>query len=63
MLLFVLIGYQDVTYGTYIYPEWSIIMGWMIVCSSCVPVPIVGAIVIYKSSGDSLVQVLVTYLL
>jgi len=56
MLLFVLIGYQDVTYGSYIYPEWAILMGWAIAVASIIPLPIVAVFVVYKTPGDTLAQ-------
>ncbi|GFR33859.1 sodium- and chloride-dependent glycine transporter 2 [Trichonephila clavata] len=51
LLLFIAINHEAVTYDDYIYPEWSIVVGWMIAMCSIVPIPIVGIIQLLKAEG------------
>ena len=41
-------------YGTYTYPQWAIILGWLIAIVSLVPVPVVAINVLYNSKGSFL---------
>ncbi len=43
-MIFALImySYSDLTYNrTYKYPEWAIVIGWLMACSSIAMIPIV----------------------
>ena len=45
-----------VTYGDYIYPDWAIVVGWLLATVSMFPIPFMACYQIYYGSG-SLTQV------
>ncbi|PRD26499.1 UNVERIFIED_CONTAM: slc6a5 [Trichonephila clavipes] len=51
LLLFIAINHEAVTYNEYIYPEWSIVVGWMIAMCSIVPIPTVAIYQLLKAEG------------
>lgn len=56
MLTFNMSQLKPVSYGTYQYPIWAILIGWIIGMASVVPIPIQAVIGLCKSNG-SLLQV------
>ena len=62
--IFSLADYQEPTYnnGKYIYPPWSIGLGWAIALLSLVAIPVWGAIAVYQAKGNNILQVRGTFL-
>ncbi|GIY20631.1 sodium- and chloride-dependent glycine transporter 2 [Caerostris darwini] len=52
LLIFILVNHTAITYNDYVYPSWSIAIGWIIALCSIAPIPIVAAWVLYKEEGD-----------
>lgn len=40
MVVFNLIQFTPVSYGTYKYPSWAVVVGWMIGFASVIPIPL-----------------------
>nr|KAG5713158.1 hypothetical protein BaRGS_007685 [Batillaria attramentaria] len=40
------------SYGNYVYPYWSLTVGWLIVCSSLVCIPLYIIVCFFKTSGS-----------
>ena len=61
--IFSLADYQEPTYnnGKYIYPPWSIGLGWAIALLSLVAIPVWGAIAVYQAKGNNILQVRGTF--
>lgn len=59
--IFSLADYQPPTYnnGQYVYPEWSIALGWGIAMVSLLAIPTFAMIALYKAKGDGLSQVFI----
>lgn len=57
--IFSLADYEAPTYnkGQYIFPGWSIGMGWAISCLSLLAIPILAVIAIIKAKGNNITQV------
>ncbi|GFY59060.1 sodium- and chloride-dependent glycine transporter 2 [Trichonephila inaurata madagascariensis] len=51
ILLFIAINHEAVTYDDYIYPEGSIVVGWMIAMCSIVPIPAFAIYQLIKAEG------------
>ncbi|CAL1263692.1 unnamed protein product [Larinioides sclopetarius] len=51
LLLFILINHTAITYNDYIYPTWSIGIGWIIAMCSITPIPVVAAVILLKQKG------------
>ncbi|GFY57015.1 sodium- and chloride-dependent glycine transporter 2 [Trichonephila inaurata madagascariensis] len=52
LLLFILINHTAITYNSYVYPSWSIGIGWIIAMCSITPIPVVGAVILFKEKGN-----------
>ncbi|PRD23862.1 UNVERIFIED_CONTAM: slc6a5 [Trichonephila clavipes] len=52
LLLFILINHTAITYNSYVYPTWSIGIGWIIAMCSITPIPVVGAVILFKEKGN-----------
>ncbi|GFS85328.1 sodium- and chloride-dependent glycine transporter 2 [Nephila pilipes] len=52
LLLFILVNHTAITYNDYVYPSWSIGIGWIIAMCSITPIPIVGAVILFKEKGN-----------
>lgn len=48
----------DYNHGTYVFPEWTVALGWSVVAFILVPVPLFGIVAISQASGKSIVQVI-----
>ena len=44
-------------HGTYVFPEWTAILGWSVLAFILVPVPLFGIVAISQASGKSIIQV------
>jgi len=51
ILLFTFINHTPVSYNSYPYPDWAIVVGWMLALASIVPIPLVAAIQLTKAKG------------
>ncbi len=60
--IFSLADYEAPTYnnGQYIFPGWSIGMGWAISSLSLLAIPILAVIAVVKAKGDNIIQVNLT---
>ncbi|XP_065315721.1 sodium- and chloride-dependent glycine transporter 2-like [Gordionus sp. m RMFG-2023] len=45
-----------IKYGNYIYPQWSIRMGWAISCFSLIPIPIYAICYLYCFPGETFIK-------
>ena len=52
-----LILMQPVTYGSYSYPSWAIIAGWMLAFASVIPLPTVAFLKILEAKGPFLSRI------
>lgn len=52
ILLFILINHTAIAYDKYVYPTWSIGIGWIVALCSIAPIPIVAVSVILKEQGS-----------
>ncbi|XP_069130315.1 sodium- and chloride-dependent glycine transporter 1-like [Argopecten irradians] len=50
--LFSVTQLSPVTYGTYQYPQWAIVLGWILGMTSLVPIPVCAIIAILKEKGS-----------
>ncbi|XP_046646776.1 sodium- and chloride-dependent betaine transporter-like isoform X1 [Daphnia pulicaria] len=46
----------DYNHGTYVFPEWTVALGWSVVAFILVPVPLFGIVAISQASGKSIIQ-------
>ena len=46
------------SYGSYTYPGWTTIVGWMIAVFPMLPIPATMFYVLWKSPGDTMLQVI-----
>ncbi|KAG8186626.1 hypothetical protein JTE90_021778 [Oedothorax gibbosus] len=51
ILLFILVNHTAITYNTYVYPTWSIFIGWIVALCSIAPIPIVAISTILNEEG------------
>lgn len=49
--------YEPVTYGSYVYPTWAQIMGWLIGLTSIVSIPLGAIHTLVNAPGKSLMEV------
>jgi hypothetical protein len=54
VLAFSIIQHSPVEYGdgTYQYPAWAIVIGWMLILCSIIPIPVVATLQLMKSKGS-----------
>lgn len=50
--------YEPVTYGSYVYPAWAQIMGWLIGLCSIVSIPLGAVHTLAKSPGQTFLEVI-----
>lgn len=51
LLIFIVINHSAVTYNHYVYPDWSIALGWIMAVLPLIPIPLMAAIQIYRTKG------------
>ncbi|KAJ8270877.1 hypothetical protein GJAV_G00120290 [Gymnothorax javanicus] len=56
ILIFTVIQYKPITYNDYIYPNWSLIIGFSMALSSVICIPIYGLYKITKSEGSTILE-------
>jgi len=61
--VFSFIKYHPVEYGNEQYPIWADLIGWMMPLSTNLPIVIVAVIVVYRSQGDTILEVTASRLL
>ena len=44
--------WKGMTYEDYTYPTWSMVMGWLMVCSSVIWIPIMFCVKMYLAPGS-----------
>ncbi|XP_014668396.1 PREDICTED: sodium- and chloride-dependent glycine transporter 1-like [Priapulus caudatus] len=54
LLVFTLVMHTPISYNNYSYPQWAIVIGWMMALSSLVPIPISAVCAVYTAPGNSL---------
>ncbi|GBN11487.1 hypothetical protein AVEN_62937-1 [Araneus ventricosus] len=52
LLLFILIDHTAITFGTYIYPTWSVAFGWISAMCPIVPILTVVLWALFKEKGN-----------
>lgn len=57
--IFHLIDLEGLVYdhGTYVFPEWTAVLGWSVLAFILVPVPLFSILAIYQASGKTIIQV------
>ncbi len=60
MCIFHLIDLEGLVYdhGTYVFPEWTAVLGWCVLAFIVVPVPLFGILAISQADGKSIIQVM-----
>lgn len=61
MWVFSSVKYSPFTYGTYLYPTWSVVMAWIIASLPLICIPIGMAHALYGTPSISLVKVNLHY--
>uniref|UniRef100_A0A1W7RAG3 Transporter n=1 Tax=Hadrurus spadix TaxID=141984 RepID=A0A1W7RAG3_9SCOR len=51
LLTFIIINHSTIKYNEYVYPDWSVALGWMMAILPLIPIPLVAGIKIYKTPG------------
>ena len=51
MWIFTLVHHKPVNYGDYAYPDWAIIIGWIVAMISLLPIPIGVVYTIWTGDG------------
>ncbi|KAJ8320408.1 hypothetical protein KUTeg_001995, partial [Tegillarca granosa] len=54
--VFTMMSYQPPNYGTYIYPGYAQVIGWIIACIPVIPIPIYMVIQLKNAPGNSLYE-------
>ena len=44
-------------HGTYVFPEWTAVLGWCVLTLILVPIPIFAILAIFQADGKSIIQV------
>lgn len=59
--IFSLVDYEAPTYnkGKYIFPSWSIGMGWAISSLSLIAIPVLAVVAVIRAKGDNIIKVLI----
>ncbi|XP_054721556.1 sodium-dependent proline transporter-like [Uloborus diversus] len=52
LLGFIIANHEPATYNGYKYPNWSLVLGWMMAMCSIVPVPIIAIAQLLKAKGS-----------
>ncbi|KAI0215060.1 Sodium- and chloride-dependent glycine transporter 2 [Lamellibrachia satsuma] len=58
VFLFTVIQHTPVSYGTYMYPNWAIVVGWLMAVSSMMPLPLFFIIKYYQATGGCYQRIL-----
>ncbi|XP_070559785.1 sodium- and chloride-dependent glycine transporter 2-like [Ptychodera flava] len=53
ILIMMFVGNSPIVYGSYLYPEWSLVIGWMIASASVVIIPVWMVVEYFTSSEGS----------
>ncbi|KAI1883130.1 hypothetical protein AGOR_G00242060 [Albula goreensis] len=56
ILIFTVIQYKPITYNDYIYPNWSLIIGFCMALSSVICIPIYALYKIFRSEGTTFIE-------
>ncbi|CAJ0940797.1 unnamed protein product [Ranitomeya imitator] len=56
ILIFTVIQYRPISYNDYVYPDWAIMLGFLMALSSVVCIPLYAAFRIWRSEGDTFLQ-------
>ncbi|XP_073420980.1 sodium- and chloride-dependent glycine transporter 1 isoform X5 [Dendrobates tinctorius] len=56
ILIFTVIQYRPISYNDYVYPDWAIMLGFLMALSSVVCIPLYAAFRIWRSDGDTFLQ-------
>ncbi|KAL3859016.1 hypothetical protein ACJMK2_009257 [Sinanodonta woodiana] len=54
---FAIFTYAPPNYGSYVYPKWSVSLGWCAAAASLVPIPVYMVIMIWRTEGTLLQRV------
>lgn len=57
ILIFTVIQYKPITYNDYVYPGWSLAIGFLMAMSSIICIPIYALYKIAKSEGTTFLEV------
>ncbi|XP_013413428.1 sodium- and chloride-dependent glycine transporter 1 [Lingula anatina] len=57
VLIFSLIMHSPVSYGDYVYPEWTYGIGWVIALCSILPIPLLMVIQVARTKGSPLQRI------
>ncbi|GFT25331.1 sodium- and chloride-dependent glycine transporter 2 [Trichonephila clavipes] len=52
LLIFIFVNHTSITYNDYVYPAWSIGIGWSLAMCSIAPIPIVALWMLLKEKGN-----------
>ncbi|GFY74665.1 sodium- and chloride-dependent glycine transporter 2 [Trichonephila inaurata madagascariensis] len=52
LLVFIFVNHTSITYNDYVYPAWSIGIGWSLAMCSIAPIPIVALWMLLKEKGN-----------
>ncbi|XP_077132266.1 sodium- and chloride-dependent glycine transporter 1 isoform X3 [Ranitomeya variabilis] len=56
ILIFTVIQYRPISYNDYVYPDWAIMLGFLMALSSVICIPLYAAFRIWRSEGDTFLQ-------
>lgn len=57
ILIFTVIQYKPITYNDYVYPSWSLVIGFAMALSSVICIPIYALFKIAISEGSTFLEV------
>lgn len=57
ILIFTVIQYKPISYGNYLYPQWSLAIGFLMAMSSVICIPVYALYKIAKSDGATFWEV------
>ncbi|GBN66106.1 Sodium- and chloride-dependent glycine transporter 2 [Araneus ventricosus] len=52
LLIFIFVNHTAITYDDYIYPDWSIVIGWILAMCSIAPVPLFAVWKLLRGKGN-----------
>lgn len=52
-----MISYKPPNYGSYYYPQYAQVIGWIVACIAVIPLPVFCVIEIRKAKGRTLAEV------
>ena len=57
IVVFSLVKYAPANYGSYYYPLWADMLGWVLSLASILPIFVMGIWKFYKAPGDTAAEV------